>query len=225
MNPTPRRKNSTSLISITLAPTSTLDLRTASVISVNPLSPHLHGIDVDLVLFDVPTDRGDFGHALDRVELVPDVPVLDASQLGEIEALAFDRVPEDLAQRGGVRTQHGLDARGRCVSATASRSRTRVREVVDVLVENHEDHREPESRHDRTGLHAGGPRQVTDQRISDLIVDVLRARPGQSATTITCVSPMSGIASTGMWRSEYQPQPIRVTAATTPGTGSSDTNG
>lgn len=52
------------------------------------MRPHLDGIDVDLVLLDVPADRCDFGDSFDRVELVSDVPILDAPQLGKIESPA-----------------------------------------------------------------------------------------------------------------------------------------
>ena len=107
MNPTPRMKNSTPLFSTTLAPTSMLLLRTASYtsMSVTRWARILSGCDVDLVLLDETADAGDFAHAFHRLELVADVPVLDGAQLGQIEALAFDRVPVDLAQSRRVRTE------------------------------------------------------------------------------------------------------------------------
>src|SRR5581483_5847345 len=66
----------------------------------------LVGINVNLILLDEAAERGDFRHALDRLELIAHVPILQRTQLRQVGAVGLQRVPEDLAQGRGVRPQH-----------------------------------------------------------------------------------------------------------------------
>ena len=89
-------------------------------------------IDVDLILLDVPADRGHFGHARHGVELVADEPVLKRAQFAQRVRRAFDRVPEDVADAGRIRSERGRHARrqrlrneGSCARARALRAKYR----------------------------------------------------------------------------------------------------
>src|SRR5690606_24647690 len=50
------------------------------------VGPERLGVDVDLVLLHVAADRGDLGHALDRLQGVAHGPILDRSEFVEIPA-------------------------------------------------------------------------------------------------------------------------------------------
>src|SRR5260370_21438669 len=65
----------------------------------------LVGIEIDLVLFDEPADRGDFGDTSDGFERVAKVPVLECSELGEVvlSAVIDERIFEDPPKSGSVR--------------------------------------------------------------------------------------------------------------------------
>ena len=73
------------------------------------------GVDVDLVFFDKPADRGHLGNAVRPLQRIADVPVLDATDLVQIPAAswiairvtAFERIPENLSQGGRIRSQGG----------------------------------------------------------------------------------------------------------------------
>ena len=130
MNPTPRMKNSTLLISIDLG--ADVDVGLADGLrhlrQRDAVGAHLDRVDVDLVLLDVAADRGDLGNALDGVELVADVPVLDRAQFGQVEAFALDRVPVDLAERRWRRARaRARRPRAASTRATFIRSSTRLR--------------------------------------------------------------------------------------------------
>ena len=73
------------------------------------IRPELVRINLHLVLPDKPADAGHLRHARDAVELVANGPVLDRPQLIQTLALAFDGIPEDLPEGGGVRRQVGRD--------------------------------------------------------------------------------------------------------------------
>ncbi len=63
----------------------------------------LNGINVDLILAYPTADARHFGHAGHRIQLVLDEPVLQGMQCSAVVG-AFDRVPEDLAHAGCIRT-------------------------------------------------------------------------------------------------------------------------
>src|SRR5207247_10706227 len=69
------------------------------------------GIDVDLVLLDHAADARHLSHAGHGVELLADEPVLNGAKVAERLALAFHRVPEDVAHARRVRPEGGHDAR------------------------------------------------------------------------------------------------------------------
>ena len=71
------------------------------------LRTQLVRMHVDLILLHETSDARHLAHAFDGIELIAQIPVLDAAQFGEIEALALDGVPKDLAERRGIGTQHG----------------------------------------------------------------------------------------------------------------------
>src|SRR5690606_21769717 len=128
------------------------DLRQTHVVGA-----HRFGVDVDLILADEPTDRGDLANPLDRLQGVANGPVLDAAQLVGVPAtngaalwvLALEGVPEDLPQGGGIRAKRGGDA-------IRDRSRRKRRELLehpragpielDVVVEDDVDRGESKSR-------------------------------------------------------------------------------
>ena len=86
--PMPRTTNSIPFSSITLPPT----LRLLSRDGVHHLAqeslrpPHLPGVHFDLILPHEAADARDLGHALTRLELVADEPILQRAQLPEIVA-------------------------------------------------------------------------------------------------------------------------------------------
>ena len=71
-------------------------------------------VQVDLVFLLVAAHRGDLGHALDRLQRVAQVEVLQAAQLGEVgvAAAVHQRVLVDPADAGGIRSQGRRDALG-----------------------------------------------------------------------------------------------------------------
>ena len=87
------------------------------------------------------------------------------------------RVPEDMADAGGVGTERRRHAgRQRFRDEAHALEHARAREVqIDVVLEDDVDHREPERRLRADDAHAGEPLQVHGQRIGDLVLDLLRA--------------------------------------------------
>ena len=84
------------------------------------------------------------------------------------------------------------------------------REVqIHVVLEDDVDHREAERGLRPDDAHTGEPLEVRGERVRDLVLDLLRAVPGQSVKTITWLSERSGIASIGVDVSAHQPQPAR----------------
>ena len=75
--------------------------------------PHRVRVHVDLVFFCESADGGDLADAFGAHESVAYIPVLDSSQLFRVPAAggmavfvaAFQRVPEDLPQRGCIRSE------------------------------------------------------------------------------------------------------------------------
>ena len=60
----------------------------------------------------------------------------------------------------------------------------------------------------------GTPLEVRRKRVRDLVLDLLRAVPGQSVTTMTWLSDKSGIASIGVDLSAHHPVQIQAFPAT-----------
>ena len=143
----------------------------------NAVAPEPVGIDVDLVLLDVAADRGHLRHARHRVELIADEPVLQAAQFAERMRRAVERVPEDVADPGRVRSEGGHHARRQGPADEAEPFEDpRPREVeIDLVLEDDVDHREAERRLRAHGTDAGESLEIGRQRIRDLILDLLRA--------------------------------------------------
>ena len=133
---------------------------------------HLH-----LVLTNETADTGDFRDARNAVELVADGPVLDRPQLIQALALAFHRVPEDLAEGRCVGRQVRGDSRGQGGGCNLqSLQHAGACEVeVRLLVEDDVDHREVELARRPYSLYPRKALQLDGQRVSDLVLDVLRA--------------------------------------------------
>ena len=91
-------------------------------------------------------NRRDFRDARDGIELVPDEPVLQGSELAERMRRALDRVPEHVTDAGRVwseRRRH-ISGQALCDKAHALED-TSPREVqVHVVLEDDVDHREAE---------------------------------------------------------------------------------
>ena len=141
----------------------------------DPVGSQLVGMNVDLVLPHVTADAGDLADAFDGIELVAKIPVLDGTQLGEVEAFPLDGVPIDLTQRRGVGPEHRRHAARQALLRDVypfehARSRP---VVVHVVLEDDEDHGEAEARHRPDGFDARGAREARGQRIGDLVVDIL----------------------------------------------------
>ena len=157
---------------VAVAPNNSIhDRRQRDFVGAEPVRIH-----VDLVLADHASDASDLRHALDGVELVADEPVLDGAEIAKRVALALDRVPEDVAHAGRIGTQRRYGARGqRFAQELQSLEHPRAREVeVDVVLEDHVDHRETERRRRSDHPHARQPLQAYGQGIGDLVLDLLR---------------------------------------------------
>jgi hypothetical protein len=86
--------------------------RVGDPLNRNAVRPQAKRIHVDLVLFLEPAHRRDFGHAGDRLELVPEMPVLIGTKLFEtVFSRAVDEgVLVDPAETRGIGPQLGLHA-------------------------------------------------------------------------------------------------------------------
>src|ERR1700738_5361314 len=75
----------------------------------------LVGIQSDLVLTDKTADRRDFRHPWNRLDLIPEKPILEAAQIGETVAMVVidDEVLIHPACGGRVRPDHRVDPGGK----------------------------------------------------------------------------------------------------------------
>ena len=73
------------------------------------IRPQLRRIDRDLILFHKAADRRDFGDALDRSELIFQIPVLHRTQLGEAALLRVERIHECPANARRIRAERRGD--------------------------------------------------------------------------------------------------------------------
>ena len=107
-------------------------------------NPQPVGVGDDLVLDREPADARDVGHSGNRAKLGADVPVLDRAEPAQIEARALDGIPEDLTGRRGVGRQLGVrPARELALNASQPLGHAPASfGEVDLIVEDHADHRE-----------------------------------------------------------------------------------
>src|SRR4029453_4547453 len=111
----------------------------------------------DLVLLHPSADGSDLGHTGDRVELIPDEPVLRGPQLAQGMHRPLDGLPEDVADAGPVRTERRHNVVGQELGDEAhSLQHTRSSEIeIAVVLEYHVDYREAEGRLRPHHPHAG----------------------------------------------------------------------
>lgn len=124
-------------------------------------------------------DGGDFRHARYGVELIADEPVLEAPQFAQRVGRTLDRVPEHVAHARGIGSERGRDALRQALRDEAHPfEHSSAREVeLDVVFEDHVDHREPERRLGAHDADPGQALQVHGERVGDLVLDFLRAVP------------------------------------------------
>ena len=135
----------------------------------------LGGIEVDLVLLLKSADGGHLGHAGHRLELVAEIPVLEAPQLGQVvlAGLVHQGVLIDPADARGVRAQFRADAfrqSGKDFREVFQRAAARPVEVGPVL-EDHVDVGEAEVGEAADGLDLRRSEHGRDDRIGDLVLD------------------------------------------------------
>ena len=135
------------------------------------------GVHVDLVLERHPADRADLGHAGHGVDLRADEELLQRPAAAGVEVAAVERVPEDLAQGGGVGRQVRRDAGRQDVAGHGQPLQHALAgEVeIDVVLEDQRDHREVELGRRPHRLDAGQSLQLERKRIGDLVLDLLGA--------------------------------------------------
>src|SRR6056297_1275310 len=83
--------------------------------------PHCNRINIHLVLFNISTNTRHLGYAIDRGECVPDLKILNGSKFLRVPSpggislrvVPFKRVPENLSQSSGIRTQCRLNTLGK----------------------------------------------------------------------------------------------------------------
>ena len=138
-----------------------------------------YGIEVDLVLPDEAAHAGHLGDARHGVELVFNEPVLQGMQRAAVVG-SLNRIPEDLADAGGVWTHHGSDAGGQeAAGQREAFEHARAGKVdVDGVLEDDVDHREAEGRLRPHGAHVRQALQVDREGIRDLVFDFLRTPAG-----------------------------------------------
>ena len=68
----------------------------------NSVSPHRVGVHIHLVFLDITPNRGDLADTVGALESVSDHPILDGPKFLKPPLLAFEGVPKNLAQAGGV---------------------------------------------------------------------------------------------------------------------------
>ena len=137
-------------------------------------------IDGDLVGLDETTDARNLRYALGLGELIAHEPVLDRAQFRERTLRALNDVLIDPADASRIRPEGGRDA-----ARQAARGEVEVLEharacPVDVraVLKDHVDERDTEVRETTHHLGTGHGQHGGGQRISDLVLDHLRALPG-----------------------------------------------
>jgi hypothetical protein len=151
-----------------------VELAERHAVSAETLGVHIH-----LPFAGHAPDGSDLRDARDGRQLVADVPVLDRAKLAEISAFAFDRVPEDLAERRRVRREIGHDAgrQRRSRGGETLEDARPCRVVVGLVPEDHANHRVVRLARRADGLDSREALQAHRERIRDLVLDLLRAAP------------------------------------------------
>ena len=150
----------------------------AHAVSAEVFRPHVH-----LILHRHPADRRDLGDAARRSELRRDVELVQRPEFLRVDwmlRVRFDRVPEDLPESRGVRREVRSDALGEVIARFREPfAHPLPREVeVDVVLEDHGDHREVELARRPHHPHSGKPLELARKRVRNLILDLARAATG-----------------------------------------------
>ena len=139
-------------------------------------------VEVDLVLADEASDRGDFGDAVDTLQPVPERPVLEGSELGQVvPAGRIDQgIFEDPADGGGIRTQRRVQALGKpgADGRQVLEDPAPCPVEVDTLLEHDVDERVSQHRQPADVLDAWRGAEGRDDGIRDLILDEVGAPAG-----------------------------------------------
>ena len=140
-------------------------------------------IEVDLVLLHEPADAGHFRHARHAREPAPQVPVLEAAQVGERvpPGVVDERVLEDPADAGRVGSDRRVDALGQLAADALQVLDDAAARPVDVgaVLEDDVDVRDAEIGEAADRLHVRRRDERRDDRIGDLVLDQIgtAARP------------------------------------------------
>ena len=137
-------------------------------------------VDRDLVFLDETADAGDFGDASRLGQLVTDIPVLDAPEVGQRLVLAGQRVLEDPADAGRIRPELRRHP-GRQVALGGAEVFEHPRTCpVDIgpVLENNVNVGGAEHRKTAHDLSLGYRQHGRGQRVGDLVLDDLGRLPG-----------------------------------------------
>ena len=170
------------------------------------IRPKCIGVDVDLVFFDKPADRGHLGNAVRPLQRIADVPVLDATDLVQIPAAswialrvtAFERIPENLSQGGRIRSQSGRDIVRQYALWEAGKflqhSGTGPVEI-NVIFENDIDGGVSKIGKAADGFDTGQSQEGDRQRIADLVLHITRraSRPLRKDNLLILANVRDGI--------------------------------
>src|SRR5713226_7546552 len=145
-----------------------------------PIAAQTIWIDVDLVLLDCAPYARHLRDAGNRIQLVAHIPVLQRTQVAQAEPAAFHRVPEHVTDTGRVRAKCWDDARRKLLAdKVEALQHARAGKVkVNIILKDHENHREAESRRRAHDLDSRQALQVDGKRIRDLVLHFLRTPPG-----------------------------------------------
>ena len=132
-------------------------------------------VEIDLVFLDEAADGRDFGHALDGLQRVAQVPVLKAAQFREIvfAALIDKRVFVNPADAGRVGADHGIHALGqRAADGVEIFDHARSRPIdIRPVLEDDVNERFAEHRLAAHELDVGRGDEAGGNRIGDLVLD------------------------------------------------------
>jgi hypothetical protein len=156
---------------------------TGDLFDRHPTCEHGFRVDVDLVLLNVSSDRGDLRNARDGLQCKAHGPVLRGTELVQVPSAdrlplgstSFEGVPKDLPERGGVWPERGCYVIGEGARRERSEllENARARPIeLHTFLEDHVDGREAEHRGAPHRTDTGDPKQRGGQRIADLILDV-----------------------------------------------------
>ena len=155
------------------------------LVNAHAVGAHGVGINIHLIFANIAADRGNLGHPVGGEQPVAGVPVLNGAKLFKIPSAGwiavgietFERVPVDLTQCGGVRTELRLHAVGQGAGRKAVEffQHARARPVeLHILLKNYVDRRKSEHGIASDCLHAGNAQELDSERIADLVFHILR---------------------------------------------------